>query len=108
MSDLFRLDGKVALVTGAGRGLGAAIAQALAIAGADVVLHSSSKPADATAAAIQATGRRTAVVTADLAQPDAATKLASDAMGAFGHIDILVNNAGTIRRAPAVDHSDSE
>ena len=109
MPDLFRLDGQVALVTGASRGLGAAIAQALASAGADVVLHSSSQPADETARAIQSSsGRRTATVVADLAQPGAAATLASQAIAAFGHIDILVNNAGTIRRAPAADHPDAD
>ncbi|HXT69081.1 MAG TPA: 2-dehydro-3-deoxy-D-gluconate 5-dehydrogenase KduD [Vicinamibacterales bacterium] len=106
MTDLFRVDGKVALVTGASRGLGAAIAKALGDAGANVVLHSSSKPATSTARAIQAMGRRTATVTADLADAGAAAKLAADAIAAFGHIDILINNAGTIRRAPAADHSD--
>jgi len=109
MADLFRIDGKVALVTGASRGLGAAIAQALASAGADVVLHSSSQPADATARSIKdGSGRRTATVVADLAQPGAAATLASQAIAAFGHIDILVNNAGTIRRAPAADHPDAD
>lgn len=109
MSDLFRLDGKVALVTGASRGLGAAIAQALGSAGADVVLHSSTQPADATARAIQVTsGRRTAMVVADLGQSDAAATIARQGLTAFGQIDILVNNAGTIRRAPAADHSDAD
>jgi len=109
MADLFRIDGKVALVTGASRGLGAAIAQALASAGADVVLHSSSQPADATARAIKdASGRRTATAVADLAQPGAAAILANEALAAFGHIDVLVNNAGTIRRAPAADHPDAD
>ncbi len=105
--DLFRLDGKVALVTGASRGLGAAIAVALATAGADVVLHASDQPASATAAAIaDASARRTATVTANLRDRHAAARLVDDALAAFGRLDILVNNAGVIRRQPAADHSD--
>ena len=108
MLDAFRLDGKVALVTGASRGLGAAMAQALAEAGADVVLHGSTSPAVNTQAALKSTGRRTALVTADLAQPDAAGHLVSSALAAFGRIDILINNAGTIRRRPAAEHPDDD
>jgi len=109
MSDLFRLDGKVALVTGASRGLGAGVARALAAAGADVVLHSSTKPAAETSEAItKSTGRKTATLPADLAQPGAAADLAARAIAAFGRIDILVNNAGTIRRAPAASHADDD
>lgn len=105
----FRLDGKVALVTGASRGLGAAMAAALAEAGADVVLHASVQPAAATAADVAArTGRRTALVTADLARPAAAGDLVARAIAAFGRLDIVVNNAGTIRRRPAADHSDED
>lgn len=106
--DLFRLDGKVALVTGASRGLGAAIAVALASAGSDVVLHASERPPAATAAQIAERGdTRTALVTADLRQRDAADRLMEDAVGALGRVDILVNNAGIIRRQPAVEHSDA-
>src|SRR6185503_18598517 len=105
--DLFRLDGKVALVTGAARGLGQGIATALASAGADIVLHASrSQPADAARAIEGATGRRTATLTADLGDREAADRLVADAIAAFGQLDILVNNAGIIRREPAVDHSD--
>jgi 2-deoxy-D-gluconate 3-dehydrogenase len=105
--DFFRLDGKVALVTGASRGLGRGIATALASAGAEVVLHSSTAPASDVAAAIEgATGRRTAALTADLHDRAAADRLMTDALAAFGRIDILVNNAGIIRRQPAADHGD--
>ena len=108
-SDPFRLDGKVAFVTGASRGLGAAMATALASAGADVVLHASENPADATAAAIKTqTGRRTAQLTANLEAAGAAAELASQAIAAFGKVDILVNNAGIIRRKPAAEYADAD
>jgi len=92
--DRFRLDGRVALVTGASRGLGAGMAIALAGAGADVVLHASQRPAEATAGTIaQGTGRRAVTLTADLADRAAADRLMSEALAAFGRIDILINNA---------------
>jgi 2-deoxy-D-gluconate 3-dehydrogenase len=107
--DAFLLGGKVALVTGASRGLGAAMACALASAGADVALHSNEQPASATAERIAAIdGRRTEMLTADLSNRAAADKLVSDAIAAFGRIDILVNNAGIIRRRPAAQHTDDE
>ncbi len=104
-NDLFSLDGKVALVTGASRGLGAAMAMGLASAGADVVLHATRPPTD-TAAAIERLGRRTAVMTADFSDRSAPDRLAAGAIAAFGRIDILINNAGTIKRQPAAEHSD--
>jgi 2-deoxy-D-gluconate 3-dehydrogenase len=105
--DLFRLDGKVALVTGASRGLGKGIATALASAGADVVLHASDTPPAAVARDIEAaTGRRTATLSANLVDREAGDRLIADAIASFGQLDILVNNAGIIRREPAVDHSD--
>ena len=103
--DPFRLDGRVALVTGASRGLGAAMASALAGAGADVVLHASREAASATERAIRRrTGRtRTKPVVADLSDRRAADRLVPAAIEAFGRLDILVNNAGIIRRAPAAE-----
>jgi 2-deoxy-D-gluconate 3-dehydrogenase len=107
--DLFTLAGRVALVTGASRGLGAAMACALAAAGADVALHSNELPAQATADRIAASaGRRTELLTADLSNRAAADQLVDDTIAAFGQIDILVNNAGIIRRRPAAQHTDDE
>ena len=105
--DLFRLDGKVALVTGASRGLGAAMAAALAGAGADVALHASAEPPSAAADSIlKTTGRRAEVLAADLADRASADRLIDATLAAFGRLDILVNNAGIIRRQPAAEHSD--
>jgi 2-deoxy-D-gluconate 3-dehydrogenase len=107
--DRFRLDGRVALVTGASRGLGAAIAKALAEAGAHVVVHASREAPHAVASALaNACGVRTAPVTADLANPQSADRLIAEAAAALGPIDILVNNAGIIRRAPADEHGDAD
>jgi 2-deoxy-D-gluconate 3-dehydrogenase len=106
--DCFRLDGRVALVTGASAGLGEAIALALAEAGADVVCHGNTRPPDAVAARVAALGRRGAAIRADLADPVAAGALVDQAAAAFGPPDLLVNNAGTIRRAAAAEHADED
>ncbi|HET9832768.1 MAG TPA: 2-dehydro-3-deoxy-D-gluconate 5-dehydrogenase KduD [Vicinamibacterales bacterium] len=103
--DLFSLAGKVALVTGASRGLGAGMALGLASAGADVVLHASTPAAD-TAGAIERLGRRAVTLEADLSDRSAADRLAVDALGVYGRLDILINNAGIIRRQPAETHGD--
>ena len=93
--DRFRLDDKVAIVTGAGRGLGAAIALAFAEAGADVVIASRTQSQlDEVAEQVRAMGRRAHVVTADLAHPEDTAKLAGQAVEAFGKLDIVVNNVG--------------
>ncbi len=107
--DLFRLDGQVALVTGAGQGLGAAMATALAAAGADVVLHDREAPSLATERAIREQYPvRTACLSADLADRAAADRLVPGALDALGRLDILVNNAGIIRRAPAASYGDED
>src|SRR6266403_5521260 len=98
--ELFRLSGKTALVTGSSAGLGAAIAVALAEAGADVICHGNSRPAEQTCRKIESIGRRAAAIQADLARPSGAQELFEKA-SSFAAIDVLVNNAGIIRRAPA-------
>jgi len=92
---MFRLDGKIALVTGASSGIGVAIAQALHGQGAHVVL-SGRREAELTALAEQL-GERTRVAVADLAEPDAATALVEGVEATEGRLDILVNNAGFTR-----------
>jgi len=106
--DIFSLEGRVALVTGAGTGIGAAIARALAAAGADVACHGNKHVPSDTAAEIRKLGRRATVVTGDLRQPETADALVESTVRELGAIDILVNNAGTIRRSPAVDYSDED
>jgi 2-deoxy-D-gluconate 3-dehydrogenase len=106
--DSFRLTGKNALVTGSSRGMGAAIALALAEAGANVAVHASQSSPSDVVARIEATGVRSASFTADLRNPDLASMLIEQTISAFGSIDILVNNAGITRRAPAVDFSSSD
>ena len=106
--DKFKLPNKIALVTGASAGLGAAIAIALAEAGADVACHGNSRSPDGTCEAITSLGRVAHPVTGDLSDPKAAKDLFEMTIERFGRIDILINNAGTIRRAPAVDYSDED
>ncbi|HEU5006252.1 MAG TPA: SDR family oxidoreductase [Jatrophihabitantaceae bacterium] len=93
--DRFHIDGQVAVITGAGRGIGAASAVALAEAGADVVISArTEEQLRDTAAAVEAVGRKAHVVVADLNEIDEVRALATAAQQAFGRIDILVNNVG--------------
>jgi 2-deoxy-D-gluconate 3-dehydrogenase len=104
---MFDLTGKVACVTGANSGIGRAVAEALAQAGADVALVARAG-ADETRATIAAMGRRVAVIGADLSSAQPASRIVEDTVAFGGRIDILVNNAGTIRRADAVDFTEAD
>ncbi|HRD13289.1 MAG TPA: SDR family oxidoreductase [Mycobacterium sp.] len=93
--DRFRLDDQVAVVTGAGRGLGAAMALAFAEAGADVLIASRTESElRAVAGQIESVGRRAHIVVGDLAHPETTAELAGKAVEAFGKLDIVVNNVG--------------
>src|SRR5687767_2358374 len=102
ITDLFRLDDKVAIVTGASSGLGVAFAQGLAEAGADVALGARrvAKLED-TAVLVESAGRRALTVATDVADPQSCTDLVALAMEEFGRVDILVNNAGIGTAMPA-------
>lgn len=105
--DQFKLNGKIALVTGASRGLGRAMAVGLAEAGADVALVASSSTED-TAKAIRALGREACCIQADLLDPTAISRIVEKTVEELGGVDILVNNAGIIRRAPLLDFSEKD
>jgi 2-dehydro-3-deoxy-D-gluconate 5-dehydrogenase len=101
--DRFRLDGKLALVTGSASGLGAAMAIALAEAGAHVACHGNRRPATETCTHIRALGVRAEAFSADLGTPEGALDLFEQVRQAMGAPDILVNNAGMIHRDAAED-----
>lgn len=104
----FRLDSKVALVTGASTGLGAAIAIALAEAGADVACHGNTHAPEATCTSVSQAGGKALALTGDLGDRETPRRLIENSIEHFGQLDILVNNAGTIRRAPATDYSEED
>ncbi len=107
--DLFKLDGKVALVTGAGQGLGQGMAIALAEAGADIVGLDRSG-SETTAQAVRALGHRYHAVTCDLLKASAAdlNAVIEEITREMGRLDILINNAGIIRRAPVLEFSEAD
>jgi NAD(P)-dependent dehydrogenase (short-subunit alcohol dehydrogenase family) len=103
------LGGKVALVTGASRGIGAAAARALAEAGCDVVLASRDKLAlEGVASEVQALGRKALIHPIDLLRVDTIPALFEHTLATFGRLDVLVNNAGTNVRRPAVEFTEAD
>jgi gluconate 5-dehydrogenase len=103
MNDLFDLSGRIALVTGASRGLGRHFAKVLAKAGADVIITARKLDAlEVTKGEIEALGRRCLPVTLDVTRHESIQQMAREAIDAWGRIDILVNNAGCNIRKPAL------
>ncbi|WP_371779947.1 SDR family NAD(P)-dependent oxidoreductase [Streptosporangium subroseum] len=103
MLDRFRLDGKVAIVTGASSGLGVAFARGLAEAGADIVIGARRKDRlEETRALVEETGRRCVAVVTDVTRPEDCQALAEAAVAELGAVDILINNAGVGTAVPAL------
>jgi NAD(P)-dependent dehydrogenase (short-subunit alcohol dehydrogenase family) len=110
MFDMFRLDGRVALITGGAGGLGEVFARTLAAAGADLVLVGRrEEPLQTLATALkQETGRRAMALPADITDPAQVRSMADKATSEMGKVDILINNAGVNLRKPAVDFTSQE
>lgn len=109
MLDRFRLDGKVAIVTGASSGLGVAFARGLAEAGADIVIGA--RRADRlkeTQRLVEETGRRCLAVPTDITSPDDCQALVAAAVAGFGAVDVLINNAGLAAAVPATRETPEE
>jgi NAD(P)-dependent dehydrogenase (short-subunit alcohol dehydrogenase family) len=97
MNKLFDLTGKVAFVTGGSKGLGKAMARGLAECGADIIISSRTENelSQALPQILEGTGRKGRYFVADMAKRADVTRLAKDALGAFGRVDVLINNAGS-------------
>ncbi|GAB1482645.1 2-dehydro-3-deoxy-D-gluconate 5-dehydrogenase KduD [Treponema sp.] len=106
--DFFKLDGKVAIVTGCERGLGQGMSVALAEAGADVFGVSYPENADETRGMIEKLGRKFVYMQANLLSIEPVPAIFAKAVQAFGHVDIVVNNAGIIKRNDSVDFTEQE
>jgi 2-deoxy-D-gluconate 3-dehydrogenase len=106
--DLFKLDGKVAIVTGCGRGLGLGIAQGLAEAGAGIMGIGSAPDAPACKDAVEGIGQKFHYFPADLRSPVCIPEILEETLKAFGRVDILVNNAGIIKRADTVNFTEED
>jgi 2-deoxy-D-gluconate 3-dehydrogenase len=105
--DTFKLDGKVAIVTGAGRGLGQGAAVGFAEAGADLALVDVIST-DETAAKVKALGRRVCQIKANLLERSSVQSIVTTTVKKLGGIDILLNNAGIIRRAPVLEFTEKD
>lgn len=106
--DFFKLDGKVAIVTGGNTGLGMAYVEALAAAGADVLVTTFDNNTEEVKNIVELLGRKIVFVQGDLTKKETRDKVVSTCLEEFGKIDILVNNAGTIRRAPLLEYKDED
>ncbi|KAB7753905.1 SDR family NAD(P)-dependent oxidoreductase [Mycolicibacterium phlei] len=109
MQDRFTMEGRVAVITGGGTGIGRGTALTLAERGADIVLAGRrAEPLKSTAAEVEALGRRALAVPTDVTEPDACRALVATTLDEFGHLDVLVNNAGGGVTKPIMKWTDEE
>jgi len=106
--DFFSLDGKVAIVTGGNTGIGMAYAEALAKAGADLLVTSFDDNINEVKEIVEGIGRKIVFVKGDLTKEECREEVVSKCLETYSKIDILVNNAGTIRRAPLLEYKNED